>query len=71
MFGMTDPPNPYETSETEAGVPLREAKTPRGPRCIWFLLFMVFVVPLALFGLYLLALILYVIFFSGLEGGVV
>ena len=51
---MTDQPNPYSQPEEGGGVPIGEAKTTTSKRGIWFLLFMVFVVPLALFGLYVI-----------------
>ena len=59
---MTDQPNPYETSETETkGVLVGEAKASTSKRGIWFLLFMVFVVPLALFGLYVVGIVIWLL----------
>ena len=49
-------------------MPIVEAKTPISKRGIWFLLFMVFVVPLALFGLYVVATLIYLFFIDGLDG---
>ena len=51
---MTEQPNPYSQPEEGSGVPIGEAKTPISKRGIWLLRFMVFVVPLALFGLYVI-----------------
>jgi hypothetical protein len=49
-------------------VPIGEAKTPTSKRGIWFWLAMGCVVPLALIGLYVVVLIMYVVFFDGLDG---
>ncbi len=62
---MTDQPNPYEPSQTETkGVLVGETKTTTSKRGIWFLLFMVFVVPLALIWLLAVVFIIYVIWRS-------
>ena len=58
---MTDQPNPYSQPEEGGGVPIGEANTSTTNRGIWFWLFMVFVVPLALIGLLAVVLIIYVI----------
>ena len=58
---MTDQPNPYSQPEEGSGVPNGEANTSTTNRGIWFWLFMVFVVPLALIGLLAVVLIIYVI----------
>ena len=58
---MTDQPNPYRKPEEGSGVPIGEAETSTSKRGIWFLLFMVFVVPLALFGLYVVGFVIWLL----------
>ncbi len=58
---MTDQPNPYSQSEEGGGVPIGEAKTPTSKRRIWFWLAMGCVVPLALIGLAVLGLVVWVL----------
>ena len=65
---MTDQPNPYSQPKESGGVPIGVAKTPTSKRGIWFWLAMGCVVPLALIGLYVVVLIMYVVFFDGLDG---
>lgn len=66
---MTDQPNPYSQPDETKGVLIGEAKTPTSTRRIWFWLAMgCVVVPLALFGLYIVVLLVYVVFFDGLQG---
>ena len=65
---MTDQPNPYSQPDESSGVPIGEGNTARGRRRLWFWLAMGCVVPLALIGLYVVVLIIYVVFFDGLQG---
>ncbi len=66
---MTDQPNPYSQPEESSGVPIGEAKTSTSKQRGWFWLAMgCVVVPLALFGLYIVVLLVYVVFFDGLQG---
>ena len=61
LSSMTEQPNPYSQPEEGKGVPIGEAKTPTSKRGIWFLLFMVFVVPLALFGLFVIGFVIWLV----------
>ena len=65
---MTEQPNPYSQPEEPKGVLVGEAKTPTSKRRVWFWLAMGCVVPLALIGLYVVVLIIWVVFFDGLQG---
>ena len=66
---MTDQPNPYSQPEETKGGLVGEAKRPKSKWRIWFWLGMgCVVVPLALFGLYIIVLLVYVVFFDGLDG---
>ncbi|HBV62322.1 MAG TPA: hypothetical protein DEF45_04805 [Rhodopirellula sp.] len=58
---MTDQSNPYRHPEESKGVPVGEAKTSTSKRRGWFLLFMVFVIPLALFGLVVIGFVIWLV----------
>ena len=65
---MTDQPNPYSQPEESKELPIGKGNIARGRRTLWFWLAMGCVVPLALIGLYVVVLIIYVVFFDGLQG---
>ena len=65
---MIDQPNLYSQPEEISGVPVGEAKTHANQRGIGFWLAMGCIGPLALIGLYAIALVIYVVFFDGLDG---
>ena len=63
---MTDQPNPYSQPKEGSGVPIGEAKTSTSKRRVWFVFLMVFVVPLALIGLYVVVTFIHFVFlFNG------
>ena len=57
---MTDQPNPYSRPEEGSGVPIGEAKASTTKGRHWFWLFVGCVVPLALIGLAVLGLAVWV-----------
>ena len=59
---MTDQPNPESQSEESSGGLIGEAKTSPSQQGLGFLLFMVLVLPLALFGLVVIGFMIWLFF---------